>query len=168
MTPRLSTDARIAIELISIPVSFPDMPLHLIKLCVGANSVDDLAAWIDFKLQSAREAGLEPEQYHTTRMIPKRADELLAGGSLYWVIKGFVQARQRLLEIRPFTDDDGIGRCRLVLEPVLHATELQPRRPFQGWRYLKPADAPRDLARTAADAEIPFEMRRDLSELCLL
>ena len=101
-------------------------------------------------------------------MIPKRAEELLGGGSMYWVIKGFVQARQKLVDIRPFKDDEGIGRCKLVMEPVLHPTEFQPRRAFQGWRYLKAADAPADIVVSRNDGDIPFEMRRDLSELCLL
>jgi hypothetical protein len=87
-----------------------------------------------------------PEQFHTTRMVPKRAAELLDGGSLYWVIKGNIQARQRLVDIRPFVDTDGISRCHLVLEPVLHETSWAPRRPFQGWRYLDPKDAPPDLS----------------------
>ena len=78
-------------------------------------------------------------------MIPKRADELLGGGSLYWVIKGNVQCRQRLVEVRPFTDTEGISRCRLVLDPQVVRTDWQPRRAFQGWRYLKAADAPADL-----------------------
>ena len=144
------------------------MPLHLIKLSVGSESVDSLRAWIDFKLDCAREAGLEPEYFHTTRMTPKRVNEILDGGSMYWVIKGLVQARQRLLEIRPFKDDDGVNRCRLVMEPVLHLTEIQTRRPFQGWRYLPAADAPRDIVNAGDQGDIPFEMRRDLSELCLL
>ena len=145
-----------------------DMSLHLIKLSVGSDSIDDLRAWIDYRLDSASEAGLPREYFHTTRMIPKRAEELLGGGSMYWVIKGFVQARQKLVDIRPFKDDEGIGRCKLVMEPVLHPTEFQPRRAFQGWRYLKPADAPADIVVSRSDADIPFEMRRDLSELCLL
>jgi len=144
------------------------MPLHLIKLSVGSESVDSLRAWIDFKRESTRETEGVAEYFHTTRMVPKRVEEILDGGSMYWVIKGLVQARQRLLEVRPFKDDEGIRRCRLVMEPVVHLTEIQPRRPFQGWRYLTPADAPRDLAKTGDQADIPFEMRRDLSELCLL
>lgn len=123
------------------------MTMHLIKLSVGAESIDDLADWIERKLANKRAAGLPVEQYHTTRMVPKRSDALLDGGSLYWVIKGNVQARQRLLDVRPFTDDEGIGRCRLVLEPNLVPTEWQPKRPFQGWRYFDEKDVPRDLGR---------------------
>ena len=147
------------------------MTLHLIKLCVGADTVEDLAAWIDFRRDEALARSQKPEQKHTTRMIPKRADEILSGGSLYWVIKGVVQVRQRVIAIRPFTDAQGIKRCDLVLDPGLVRTAGQPRRPFQGWRYLKPEDAPRDLpagAIGADDDEMPAKMRRELAELALL
>ena len=78
-------------------------------------------------------------------MVPKRVDELLEGGSLFWVIRGQVACRQTLLDVRPFTDADGIGRCRLVLEPKVVPVEPRPYRPFQGWRYLAAKDAPRDI-----------------------
>lgn len=144
------------------------MTLHLIKLCVGAGSVDELAAWIDFRRHEALARGQEPEQFHTTRMIPKRADEILDGGSLYWVIKGVVQVRQQVLQIRPFTDSEGIKRCDLVLKPELILTRSQPRRPFQGWRYLKAEDAPADLSARSERQELPEDMRRELVELALL
>ncbi|MEM1045613.1 MAG: DUF1489 family protein [Pseudomonadota bacterium] len=144
------------------------MTVNLIKLSVGSETVDSLRAWIDTKLDMARRAGRKPEYMHTTRMVPKRIDDLLDGGSMYWVIKGFVQARQKLIDVRPFTDTDGITRCHLVMDPNVHLTEMQPRRPFQGWRYLRIEDAPRDLAGSAGGADMPLEMRRDLSELGLI
>lgn len=144
------------------------MPLHLIKLCVGCESVEDLEDWIALKLDEKRRAGLPVEQFHTTRMVPKRVEELLDGGSLYWIIKGGVQCRQRLIDIRPFTDAEGIGRCRLVLAPEVVRTEWQPRRPFQGWRYLDPKDVPADLSSAGTDDELPLELRRELTELGLL
>jgi hypothetical protein len=145
------------------------MSLHLIKLCVGSDSVEDLEEWIAFKLDECRRAGLPVEQYHTTRMVPTRAAEILDGGSLYWVVKGSVQCRQAITAIRPYTDTEGIGRCRLVLDPQVVRTEWQPRRAFQGWRYLKPEDAPADLgADRAALAEMPPKLRRELAELGLL
>jgi hypothetical protein len=145
------------------------MPLHLIKLCVGCDGIEDLEEWIAEKLDEKRRAGQPAEQYHVTRMVPTRMGELLEGGSLYWVIKGNVQCRQRLTDIRPFTDGEGIGRCRLVLDPTVVPTEWQPRRAFQGWRYLKPADAPADLARgRSALLEMPPQLRRELAELGLL
>lgn len=145
-----------------------DMALHIVKLCVGVDSAEDLAAWIDFRAAEQREQGLEPEQIHTTRMAPARRDEVLDGGSLYWVIKGAIQVRQRIVDLRSITDASGVKRCQIVLEPVLHHTRAQPRRPFQGWRYLKAEDAPADLTRSDAGADIPEAMRRELVELCLI
>lgn len=145
------------------------MPLHLLKLCVGAESIADLEGWIAERLAAQKKRGETPEQFHTTRMVPKRADEIVDGGSLYWVIKGQVAARQRLLEIRPFTDADGIGRCHLVLEPNVIPVHPRPCRPFQGWRYLPDKDAPVDLGKSSgAIAEMPEELRRELRELGLL
>lgn len=144
------------------------MALNLLKLCVGADSVESLQAWIDFRQEQKKLAGEPAEQTHTTRMVPTRRDELLDGGSLYWVIKGRIQVRQHLLDIRPFTDKAGIKRCDLVLEPRLILTQYQPKRPFQGWRYLKASDAPADIRSAAEAAAMPEAMRRDLSELCLI
>ena len=145
------------------------MALHLLKLCVGCDSVEDLEGWIKFRLDEMRLAGEKPEQFHTTRMVPVRKEELLDGGSLYWVIKGSVQCRQRLLDIRPFTDDQGIGRCHLILQPLVVRTDFHPKRPFQGWRYLKHVEAPRDLGEgRPALLAIPHQLRRELSELGLL
>lgn len=144
------------------------MALHLIKLCVGCESVEDLEDWIALKLEEKRRAGLAAEHFHTTRMVPRRAAELLDGGSLYWVIKGGVQCRQRLIDIRPFTDAEGVGRCRLVFDPAVVRTAWQPRRPFQGWRYLDEKDAPRDLTGGGSAGEMPFELQRELAELGLL
>jgi hypothetical protein len=145
------------------------MALNLVKLCVGCDGIEDLEEWIHRRLNEMRRTGLKPEQTHTTRMIPTRIQDLLDGGSLYWVIRGNVQVRQRLLDIRPFRDADGIRRCHLVLDPQTTETEWQPRRAFQGWRYLKQADAPRDLgSRSAAERDLPASLRRELAELGLL
>lgn len=145
------------------------MNIHLLKLCVGCDSIEDLEGWIAFRLREMKAAGEKPEQRHTTRMIPRRLAELLDGGSLYWVIRGNVQVRQRLLDVRPFRDGDGIQRCQLIMEPELTATEWQPRRAFQGWRYLKGEEAPRDLGRDRAELmSLPVELRRELAELGLL
>ena len=145
------------------------MALHLIKLCVGADSIDDLREWVSERSLIAMAAGMEPHSSHITRMIPKRDAELLDGGSLYWVIKGQVQARQQLLGIKAFTDSNGISRCELVLGPEVIETELQPRRAFQGWRYLTEDAAPRDLKDMGEGAaDLPLELRRELAELGLL
>lgn len=141
----------------------------MLKLCVGAESISDLEEWIEEQQLLRRRSGRAEEQTHTTRMVPKRVEELVDDGSLYWVIKGQISARQRLLEIRPFTDSDGIGRCHLVLEPVVVAVEPRPCRPFQGWRYLADKDKPRDISSRSGDLGImPEEMRRELAELGLL
>jgi hypothetical protein len=145
------------------------MPLHLIKLCVGCDSIQDLEDWIEENRAHARRLKRTYEQTHTTRMVPKRCDELLDGGSLYWVIRGQLACRQMLLTVRPFTDGEGIGRCHLVLDPVVVPVQPRPYRPFQGWRYLKSEEAPRDLGRGQGDlAHMPEEMRRELADLGLL
>lgn len=142
------------------------MALNLIKLCVGCESPQQLEEWIARRLADKARMGQPQEHFHTTRMVPKRLDDL-SGGSLYWVIKGMVQCRQRLLEVRPFTDGEGISRCHLVLEPELVLTEWQPRRPFQGWRYLKIEDAPADRGGSRSE-ELPDHLRRELTELGLM
>ncbi|MBX3531007.1 MAG: DUF1489 family protein [Rhizobiaceae bacterium] len=144
------------------------MALNLIKLCVGCDSVEDLEEWIAFRLDEKQRAGEEAVQTHTTRMVPKRVDEVTSGGSLYWVIKGQVQCRQRITEIRPFTDPEGIGRCHLVLDPQLVRTDWQPRRAFQGWRYLQAKDAPRDMPAGSDLGSLPAKLRGELAELGLL
>ena len=144
------------------------MALHLIKLCVGADSIDDLREWVSERSLIAMAAGMEPHSSHITRMIPKRDQELLDGGSLYWVIKGIVQVRQRILELRPMRGGDGIERCGIVLDPELHRTEYKPCRAFQGWRYLPDKEAPADIRQSEIDGDIPEGMRRALRELALI
>ena len=145
------------------------MPLHLIKLCVGCDSVADLEDWIKQKFKEKKRRGQKAEHIHTTRMVPKRAAELIQGGSLFWVIRGQITCRERVLAIRPFTDKDGIGRCRVVLDGKLVLVEPRPRSAFQGWRYLEAKEEPRDLARAAPGAaKMPEQMRRELRELGLL
>jgi hypothetical protein len=141
--------------------------LHLIKLCVGCDSIQDLEDWIKEKRRRTR--GKKTEHIHTTRMVPKRADEIIGGGSLFWVIRGQVMCRERVLAVRPFVDKDGVGRCRIVLEPKVTPVEPRPWRAFQGWRYLPAKDAPRDLTRMGAGLRaLPEEMRRELRDLGLL
>ena len=146
------------------------MTLHLIKLCVGAESVEDLEEWIAGRIADNPRAGpgVPREPFHITRMVPKRVNELMEDGSLYWVIKGQVQCRQRIVEVRPFTDSEGIGRCFLVLGPKIVRTAWQPRRAFQGWRYLKANEAPADLPDDADIAAMPVALRSELAELGLL
>ena len=145
------------------------MALHLIKLCVGAESIQDLRDWVSERALTAVASGLEPHSTHVTRMVPKRAEELLDGGSLYWIIKGQVAARQKLLDLQTVTGADGITRCALILGPEVIEVAPAGRRPFQGWRYLEPEVAPRDLGASGAGLEdMPDEMKRELAELGLL
>lgn len=144
------------------------MALHLIKLCVGVDTISELEGWI---VEKRRRAGRDRESGHShvTRMAPKRADALLDGGSLYWVIKGQLSCRQQLLGIETFTDQEGIGRCRLLLDTQVVPVSPRPCRPFQGWRYLEDKNAPPDLGANSAGLQsLPEDMRRELVELGLL
>lgn len=136
--------------------------INLVKLCVGAEGVEDLEAW-----QATRQArGADGLPVHVTRMWPRRGDAVLAGGSLYWVIKGVILARQRILRLDPCEGGDSVTRCAIVLEPEVVRTEAAPRRPFQGWRYLRPEDAPRDRNEgRAGDDTLPPELSAALEEI---
>ena len=140
----------------------PNHTINLIKLSVGTDSVEDLATWQ--ALPHAQTADGLPR--HVTRMWPKREAELLNGGSIYWVIKGVIQCRQPVLRLDEVTGQDGIRRCAIVLAPELHRTAQALRRPFQGWRYLKPEDSPADLpqGRTTEDP-LPPELSAALAEI---
>jgi hypothetical protein len=145
------------------------MSLNLIKLAVGCESVQDLEGWIKERLKEKRKSGEKPEHIHRTRMVPKRAAELVDGGSLYWVIRGEVACRQLIRDLRPFRDKDGIGRCGIVLDPKVVAVDPRPFRAFQGWRYLATKDAPPDLGKASDGvAAMPEKLRRELRELGLM
>lgn len=142
------------------------MSLNILKLCVGAESLDDLQGWSKQRLLDMAASKEEFQLFHTTRMVPKRIEELLDGGSLYWVIKGQIQARQTLVDIRPFVDGEGIRRCKLMLGNEVVPTNWHPKRAFQGWRYLKGEEAPSDLGQN--EAGLPVHLRSELAELGLL
>jgi hypothetical protein len=146
------------------------MSLHLIKLAVGCESVKQLKEWVAERMLAAKKKGLPQHHIHVTRMTPKRVEDILAGGSLYWVIRGEIAAREKIIAIEPFRDRDGIGRCRLVMQPKVIAVSPRPMRPFQGWRYLKMDEAPGDLGKTSATgvAAMPEPLRRELRDLGLL
>ena len=141
--------------------------LHMLKLCVGAERVEDLTDWQADRMAERRAAGLAPVPFHVTRMWPKQAEALTAGGSLYWVFKGLVLARQRILGLEPRRGEDGIERCALRLDAQVVRTVPQPRRPFQGWRYLRPEDAPRDLLSTPA-GDVPPALAAGLALIGVL
>ena len=140
--------------------------VHLIKLCVGADSIEDLEGWQKSRLAANARAGKPAFLRHTTRSMPKRKAELVAGGSLYWVIQGWVACRQRIVDLEGIVDGEGVERCDIVLEPVNIRVDPRPHGPFQGWRYLKGEDAPADLAAMASGvADMPEAMRKELKAL---
>jgi len=143
------------------------MTLHLLKLCVGIGTLSDLAAWQTKCLKDRVRLKQKPELVQDTRNMPKRRAELLDGGSLYWVIKGWICARQSLLDLRQITRE-GVTQCGLVLDPELVPVQLRPCRAFQGWRYLEAKDAPPDQTQASTEAELPEELKRELSALGLL
>ncbi|WP_306755331.1 DUF1489 family protein [Paracoccus actinidiae] len=135
--------------------------LHLMKLCVGAEGPDDLVHW-------QRRFG-DGHAVHVTRMWPKREGELLAGGSIFWVFKGVMLARQRIVRLDEHRHDDGIRRCALILDRELVPVTAVPRRPFQGWRYLHAQDAPADMVRgREGDVALPPQMAAALAEMGLV
>ncbi len=137
----------------------------MIKLCVGAEKVEDLLNW----QVNPRAKGPDGLPRHVTRMWPKRADQVLDGGSLYWVFKGLVLCRQPIVRLDPVDRGDGIKRCGIVLDPEVVRVAPTPRRPFQGWRYLQPGDAPRDLPKGRATQEpLPPQLENALAEIGVL
>jgi len=139
--------------------------VNLIKLSVGTETVEDLAAWQATKRAQAPDGCPR----HVTRMWPKREAEILNGGSIYWVIKGSILARQRINRLDEYIGSDGIRRCAIVLDPDLTLTQASLKRPFQGWRYLAKEDAPMDLpaGRTQED-KLPVELNQALAEIGVL
>ncbi len=147
-----SGDSTQQIALAPLRPTICSMTIHMVKLCVGADDIDDLADW------QARLLKKLPAPVHHTRMFPKRADEMLKGGSIYWVIKRAIRVRQRIIDIRTIKDEEGKDMCELVFDPELVRTYAQPKRPFQGWRYLKPEEAPRDLKSGAEAVDLPADL----------
>ncbi|ODR96445.1 hypothetical protein AUC69_14950 [Methyloceanibacter superfactus] len=145
------------------------MTVHLVKLCVGVETVQDLRDWQAERLRRLSREGKTPELCHRTLQAPRRREDVLDGGSLYWVVKGFVIVRQRIVALRADTKDDGRACCGIVLDPKLVGTRPHPRRAFQGWRYLEAADAPPDMRTLEqADRDMPPGMREALRELRLI
>lgn len=140
------------------------MALHLLKLCVGTESIEELARWQISKRRKGAKGS-----YHFTRNHPKRAEEILDGGSLYWIIKGFVRVRQRIISIDSVQREEAGRFCRLTLHMDLVPTVPQPRKPHQGWRYLEPDEAPLDLnPKGKGEAAMPPELLAELKTLGLL
>jgi hypothetical protein len=145
------------------------MTVHLIKLCVGVETPRELAEWQAGRLKRLARAGKTPEHCHRTLQTPRRRAEILDGGSLYWVIKGFVLVRQRIIDLRDDVKDDGTRCCGIVLDTEIVPTRPHPRRAFQGWRYLEAADAPPDARGFDEEADaMPRAMREELRALRLI
>jgi hypothetical protein len=144
------------------------MTLHIIKLCVGCDSVEDLARWQAGRIADQKKRKVKtPELVHVTRMTPRRKDQVLDGGSLYWVIKGQIAARQKLLDLRPVTKN-GTPHCGLVYDARLVPVQRRAHRAFQGWRYFDPKDAPPDARGTKGLEKLPEKLQAELVELGLL
>jgi hypothetical protein len=139
--------------------------LHLMKLAVGVTDVAHLRRLQEARLRS------DPPLRHRTRNFPRRASDILAGGSMYWVIGGAMLVRQRLTGITEARTPDGIPACLLLLDPKLVPVEARLVKPFQGWRYLEPTAAPPDISPRRAQAgaaRLPEPLRRELAALCLI
>jgi hypothetical protein len=146
------------------------MTLHILKLCVGVSSVDDLASWQRRHLDTMLKSDPDAELMHVTRQTPRREGFAAGASSIYWVIAGYIRARQKITALREVRGADGILRCGLALDPELTQTEPVPRRAFQGWRYFAHDEAPPDLRAGAGDdhAAMPPAMRQALTELRLI
>jgi hypothetical protein len=138
------------------------MPLNLLKLCVGVSEIEELDSWVKDCRQGRGTLD------HVTRMFPKRKDEILPGGSLFWVMRGMILCRQPIAALEEVTGSDGIVRCRILFKPQVIPVRPVPKRAFQGWRYLEEADSPPDLPKSAKVDGMPEKMRRELGELGLL
>lgn len=134
------------------------MAIHLIKLCVGADSLADLEDWQTRLMQTL------PNPVHHTRMTPKRREEILAGGSIYWVVKKVIRVRQRIVDIRTLPDETGRNYCELVFDPELIPVTPRRKKPFQGWRYFKPGDAPPDLNPGTKASDVPLALDAALKD----
>jgi hypothetical protein len=146
------------------------MALHIVKLCVGCDSVEDLAGWQKKRMKDMKARGQKVQLKHVTRNTPKRGDEIAGAGSLYWVIKGTIRVRQKIVRFVSRKDKAGKPACEIHLDPKLVRTHPKPMRAFQGWRYFEASSAPKDLdAKAAAEmGKIPAQMAEELRALGLL
>ena len=141
------------------------MAIHLQKLSVGSESIATLQDWQKMVVRRRAKKGLSPYHQHVTRMFPKQKEALLDGGSIYWVIKGLIQCRNEIVDLEETQTKDGRKACAIVMDPNLIAVVPTPKRPFQGWRYLKVEDAPADLGLINGAGDLPPELRAKLVNL---
>ncbi|MDE7547637.1 DUF1489 domain-containing protein [Acetobacter fabarum] len=142
--------------------------INLIKLVVGVSSVDELAERQRLSINQRLHPGsgtMLPVVH--TRTFPKQATALLHGGSLYRVIAGLILCRQRLVDIQPETRADGTNGTLLFIDPTIIRVGARALRPFQGWRYLSPADAPPDLSGNVPHDDLPPALQKELTLLGL-
>jgi len=145
------------------------MTVHLVKMAVGIDSIDHLREVQADRLRRAREADPEGRLQHLTRNTPRRAEEVLDGGSIYWIIKGYIRARQRITGFGEAVGRSGRPRCAIFLDPAVARTELVPHKPIQGWRYMEDVAAPDDLTDAGkAETSLPDELAAELRALGLL
>jgi len=145
------------------------MTVHILKLSVGIDSLSHLAERQRQRIVDAAKAGDAAQLRHLTRATPRRAEEVLDGGSIYWVIKGAIRGRQRIVGIDTAVNHLGLARCALIFDPELVPVRARPHRPFQGWRYLEMADVPPDaVGVTDQSGDMPAEMAEELRALGLL
>ena len=138
------------------------MTVHLVKIAVGIESVDQLREIQIERLRKAREKNKSANLRHLTRNSPKRFDEVLDNGSIYWIIKGYIRVRQRINEVGEAFDRNGKPRCALILDTNLVQTVLLPHKPIQGWRYMEVDVAPADL--TTAEHKIVSSLPQDMAD----
>lgn len=139
--------------------------IHLQKLSVGTESIETLAAWQKMVVARRVKKGLSPVHEHVTRMFPKQKYALLDGGSIYWVIKGVIQCRNRIVALEEVRRSDGKKACSIQMDPELITVVPTAKRPFQGWRYLQPDAAPKDLTDITGGADLPPELRTKLVDI---
>ena len=141
------------------------MTVHLQKLSVGSESIQTLQAWQTRVANRREQQGLSAHHEHVTRMTPKRKEEILDGGSIYWVIKGQIQCRNEIIGLEATQTSDGRKACAILMTPTLIPVIPVPKRAFQGWRYLKPEDAPIDLIGTSGSDDLPAHIRAQLVDI---
>ena len=141
------------------------MVMHLQKLSVGSTGIDSLQDWQNTMVARRKARGLLPCHQHVTRMFPKQKEALLDGGSIYWVIKGVIQCRNKIIGLEETRNDRGLKACAILMDPELIAVQPQPRRAFQGWRYMKPEDAPPDLTTIEGAENLPPKLRNKLVDI---
>ncbi|MBT6119507.1 MAG: DUF1489 domain-containing protein [Rhodospirillaceae bacterium] len=144
------------------------MTVHLIKLSVGSENFESMKTYQARRIEAAREAGLPPWSSHHTRAMPRRRDEVLDGGSIYWVVKGVLLCRNPIRDLVRKVDADERPFCAIQYGPELIRVVPRAHRPFQGWRYLDPEDAPPDLGEAERQGEPPPEMAAELRALGLI